>query len=164
VKPENILLATPGSYPRVLIADFGLARDHAWQATAHIVGTVSYLPPEAVQALARKNATYVGPPADCWSLGVVIYVMLRLARSALVQRGFTDCATAAVSILSTTTVLTQNAQLHTNVTIMVATTRRGIPMTWWGDESCRNPYTLKTLVGKNFLKVRPTFSITDSGD
>ena len=80
LKPENILLATPGSYPRVLIADFGLARDQAWQATAHIVGTTSYLPPEAIQALARKDAMYVGPPADCWSLGVVIYVMLRWAR------------------------------------------------------------------------------------
>jgi serine/threonine protein kinase len=44
------------------------------------VGTTSYLPPEAIQALARKNATYVGPPADCWSLGVVVYVMLRLTR------------------------------------------------------------------------------------
>ena len=130
LKPENILLATPGSYPRILIADFGLAREQAWQSTAHIVGTISYLPPEAIQALARKDATYVGPPADCWSLGVVMYVMLRWVRPGLLQLGIIDLAISVVSILSITTVLIPNSQLHTTMTTTAAITRRGIAMTW----------------------------------
>lgn len=94
------------------------------------MGTISYLPPEAIQALARKDATYVGPPADCWSLGVVIYVMLRFGVVRLLQPGFTDFVISAVSILSTTIVLTPNAQLHTTMTMTAAATSRGIVMTW----------------------------------
>ncbi|ESK98011.1 camk rad53 protein kinase [Moniliophthora roreri MCA 2997] len=76
LKPENILLHCPGPYPRVQIADFGLARPKSWQATFNVCGTVSYLPPEGVMALDRKELTYVGLPADCWSAGVTLYVML----------------------------------------------------------------------------------------
>lgn len=68
-KPENVLLHDPGPFPRVTIADFGLARQKAYQATFNAVGTVSYMPPEAIHALAIPNAKYVGMPADCWSLG-----------------------------------------------------------------------------------------------
>ena len=43
---------------------------------------------------------------------------------------FPDFAISAVSILSITTVLTPNVQLHTNVIITAAITRRGIAMSW----------------------------------
>ncbi|KAL1713283.1 kinase-like domain-containing protein [Schizophyllum commune] len=76
LKPENIFLHTPGSYPRIMIGDFGLARPNADQATFNVVGTVSYLPPEGVLALDRKDLTYVGLPSDCWSAGVIMYIML----------------------------------------------------------------------------------------
>ncbi|KAH7885956.1 kinase-like protein [Phlebopus sp. FC_14] len=76
LKPENILLHSPGPYPRIQIADFGLARPKAYQSTLHVCGTVSYLPPEGVLALDNKDLGYVGMPADCWSVGCVLFAML----------------------------------------------------------------------------------------
>ncbi|KAH9857953.1 kinase-like protein [Lenzites betulinus] len=76
LKPENILLHAPGPYPRIQIADFGLARPKAYQETFNVCGTVSYLPPEGVLALDNKHLGYVGMPADCWSSGVIMYIML----------------------------------------------------------------------------------------
>ncbi|KAH9948164.1 kinase-like protein, partial [Amylocystis lapponica] len=74
--PENILLHSPGPYPRIQIADFGLARPKAHQETFNVCGTVSYLPPEGILALDHKHLGYVGMPADCWSAGVIMYIML----------------------------------------------------------------------------------------
>ncbi|KAI0963960.1 hypothetical protein AcW1_000896 [Taiwanofungus camphoratus] len=76
LKPENILLHCPGPYPRIQIADFGLARPKAYQETFTVCGTVSYLPPEGILALDHKHLGYVGMPADCWSAGVIMYIML----------------------------------------------------------------------------------------
>ncbi|OSD03305.1 kinase-like protein [Trametes coccinea BRFM310] len=76
LKPENILLHAPGPYPRIQIADFGLARPKAYQETFNVCGTVSYLPPEGILALDHKHLSYVGMPADCWSSGVIMYIML----------------------------------------------------------------------------------------
>ena len=56
-------------------------------------GTVSYLPPEGILALDNKHLGYIGyeydhlsdvsklpsfprMPADCWSAGVILYIML----------------------------------------------------------------------------------------
>jgi serine/threonine protein kinase len=64
-QPENILLATPGSYPRVLIADFGLAKERAYEPTGNVAGTISYLPPEAVYAMTVKQK-YVVQTTDAW--------------------------------------------------------------------------------------------------
>ncbi|KAF4573095.1 Meiosis-specific serine/threonine-protein kinase mek1 [Pleurotus pulmonarius] len=74
--PENILLYTPGPYPRIQIADFGLARPKAYQETLNVCGTVSYLPPEGILALDNKHLGYVGMPSDCWSAGVILFIML----------------------------------------------------------------------------------------
>ncbi|TCD61301.1 Meiosis-specific serine/threonine-protein kinase mek1 [Steccherinum ochraceum] len=76
LKPENILLFSPGPYPRIQIADFGLARPKSYQETFNVCGTVPYLPPEGIMALDNKLMGYVGIPADCWSAGVVMYLML----------------------------------------------------------------------------------------
>ncbi|KIY63752.1 kinase-like protein [Cylindrobasidium torrendii FP15055 ss-10] len=76
LKPENILLHNPGSYPRILLADFGLARPKSYQETFNVCGTVSYLPPEGILALTQKHLGYVGMPSDCWSAGVILYIML----------------------------------------------------------------------------------------
>lgn len=76
LKPENVLLANPGQYPRVLIADFGLAKERAFEPTGNVAGTVSYLPPEAVMAITLKNK-YSTEGGDSWSLGVIIFIMLQ---------------------------------------------------------------------------------------
>ena len=75
-QPENILLHSPGPYPRIQIADFGLARPKSYQETLNVCGTVPYLPPEGIVALDNKLMGYVGIPADCWSAGVIMYLML----------------------------------------------------------------------------------------
>lgn len=66
VKPSNILLASNGD---VRLSDFGIARLHdgsALTATGTTMGTVSYMAPE------QLDDHLVGPPADVWSLGLVL--------------------------------------------------------------------------------------------
>jgi serine/threonine-protein kinase len=76
LKPANVLLApAPGDplgVPKV--TDFGLAKPlggDALTATGAMVGTPAYMSPE--QALGRGP---VGPAADVWSLGAVLYECL----------------------------------------------------------------------------------------
>lgn len=76
LKPENILLDVPGPYPHIQIADFGLARYKSYEETLNVCGTVSYLPPEGIVALDRREMGYVGMPSDCWAAGCILYIML----------------------------------------------------------------------------------------
>jgi WD40 repeat protein/serine/threonine protein kinase len=92
LKPQNVLLsfsretpasAAPGALAGVSrlneavpkIADFGLARRAdvpGHTASGAIVGTPSYMAPE--QAESKKHA--IGPRADVWALGAILYEML----------------------------------------------------------------------------------------
>jgi serine/threonine-protein kinase len=70
VKPQNILMQPDG---KVKVADFGIASaggDTEMTEAGSIVGTAQYLAPEQARGLP------VGPPADLYSVGIVLYEML----------------------------------------------------------------------------------------
>jgi eukaryotic-like serine/threonine-protein kinase len=73
LKPSNILIAADGT-PKV--ADFGLAKSldagAGLTATESILGTPSYMAPEQAEGKARQ----VGPLADVYALGAILYELL----------------------------------------------------------------------------------------
>ncbi|MFO0798388.1 MAG: protein kinase [Gemmataceae bacterium] len=78
LKPANILFGGEGGdTPKV--ADFGLARRGTGAGltqTLALMGTPQYMSPEQAEFRAR----FVGPPADVWALGVILYECLAGAR------------------------------------------------------------------------------------
>ncbi len=69
VKPQNILVQLDG---KIKVADFGIASagDTEMTEAGSIVGTAQYLAPEQARGLS------VGPPADLYAVGIVLYEML----------------------------------------------------------------------------------------
>jgi serine/threonine protein kinase len=64
------VLLTAGGTPKV--TDFGLAKREGGSdltRTDAILGTPAYMPPEQ----AKGETKFVGPPADVWALGVMLY-------------------------------------------------------------------------------------------
>lgn len=72
LKPENLLYLDENLDSTIKVSDFGLARilDSKSQLMSTMCGTPAYLAPEII-----KNERY-GPACDCWSLGVILYVIL----------------------------------------------------------------------------------------
>lgn len=80
VKPENIFRARDGlGGVDAKLLDFGVARDVSGTSgpaltltkTGSIVGTIAYQAPEQLSSAKR-----VGPQADVWACGIVLYEML----------------------------------------------------------------------------------------
>ena len=70
VKPDNLLVDKAG---RVRVADFGLAVAQdvdRLTKTGAMLGTPRFMAPEQFET----NRAGVGPPADVWALGVILYV------------------------------------------------------------------------------------------
>jgi serine/threonine-protein kinase len=71
VKPANVLLTADG---RAKVIDFGLAKDAEANTiltlSGNVVGTPAYMAPE--QAMGEP----AGPPADLYSCGILLYLML----------------------------------------------------------------------------------------
>lgn len=72
LKPANILLTDDG---RAMLVDFNLAADHNTSTAAPIGGTPRYMAPEQLQAM-LDDQTPVGPTADLYALGLIMYELL----------------------------------------------------------------------------------------
>ncbi|MDE3244665.1 MAG: protein kinase [Acidobacteriota bacterium] len=68
LKPANIMLGENGA----IVMDFGIARltDSAMTATGIFIGTPNYAAPEAI------TNPRVGPPADRYALGIILFELL----------------------------------------------------------------------------------------
>ncbi|KAJ7853936.1 kinase-like domain-containing protein, partial [Mycena olivaceomarginata] len=77
LQPDNILLKFESQYPIVCIADFESAfHENKTRYCSDVRGTLSYLHPEAIYALEHNQLHYFTSPSDCWSAGIVLFVML----------------------------------------------------------------------------------------
>ena len=73
IKPSNLFVVEKGTHSRCIVLDFGLAKVFAenekFTTGEHsIFGTPMYMAPEQI-----RSSTSVGPPADVYSLGVILY-------------------------------------------------------------------------------------------
>eukprot|EP01041_Mallomonas_annulata_P001989 gene1989-3869_t len=79
IKPENILILNDpdpiSGLPVAKLLDFGLSKNEERSAAKTFVGTPCYLAPE-VEYTSRGIGGEYSTPADCWSVGAVLYVML----------------------------------------------------------------------------------------
>jgi tetratricopeptide (TPR) repeat protein/predicted Ser/Thr protein kinase len=69
VKPANVLVTTSGI---AKLVDFGLAKtdEKSLSKTGQIMGTADYMAPEQI------DGSKVGPTADVWGFGVLLYEMI----------------------------------------------------------------------------------------
>lgn len=73
LKPANVLIEETAQGPEPKITDFGLSRlvEEGMSQSSAAVGTPLYMAPEAVE-----RASTAGPPADVYSLGIMLFELL----------------------------------------------------------------------------------------
>ena len=77
LKLENLLLSDTGKYPLIKVSDFGLSKQWEGCSLHSYVGTPVYMAPEVLAvALGDGVTTSYTSKADCWSLGVILYILL----------------------------------------------------------------------------------------
>ena len=72
IKPDNVMLERSGDRCRVVITDFGVAHITGLEtmtASGALVGSPAYMSPE------QARGHDVGPGADIWALGILLYEM-----------------------------------------------------------------------------------------
>jgi eukaryotic-like serine/threonine-protein kinase len=73
VKPDNVMLEKRGKSARVVLTDFGVAHITGLEtmtASGALVGSPAYMSPE------QARGHDIGPPADIWAVGVLMYQMI----------------------------------------------------------------------------------------
>lgn len=70
LKPENLLYSDDGPAGIVKINDFGIARFYDDDVMTTACGTPGYIAPEIL------HGRGYGTEVDCWSIGVILYIML----------------------------------------------------------------------------------------
>jgi len=72
LKPDNVALVSATGVMKVKVMDFGIAKvlEALSSTTTHSVGTLQYMSPEQI------DAGDIGPRADLYALGLVLYEML----------------------------------------------------------------------------------------
>ena len=77
LKPENILVMSKNSDVDIKLSDFGVAKNMTAEGLKTFCGTPQYFAPEVLK---RRNTVKgdgrYGKEIDCWSIGVILFILL----------------------------------------------------------------------------------------
>ena len=77
LKPENILVVSKNSDVNIKLSDFGVAKNMTAEGLKTFCGTPQYFAPEVLK---RRNTVKgdgrYGKEIDCWSIGVILFILL----------------------------------------------------------------------------------------
>ena len=97
LKPENILVVDRRSDVDIKLTDFGLAKNLTAEGLKTFCGTPQYFAPEVLRRhnTVMGNGRY-GKEIDCWSIGVILFILLSGSPPFDVSAGFDAVASAKV--------------------------------------------------------------------
>ena len=97
LKPENILVVDRRSDVNIKLTDFGLAKNMTAEGLKTFCGTPQYFAPEVLRCrhTVKGNGRY-GKEIDCWSIGVILFILLSGSPPFDVSAGFDAVANAEV--------------------------------------------------------------------